>query len=438
MYLLNYIYFLIITILGVKFLFMKQDIIVHPLNKKKKIVVDGPELFWILTFATGLLAFSAPGILDLMAIRLLILEIFLMVGVFIVKRRPQWNAVSISYLVYIIWLIIGLSYSPAPIYGLRTILKYLYPFLIMLFASAAVRHKEVFIKAGLGARVIAIISIGVYFIPMVSLLMPGVFWSGTASAIHYIPMCTFSLALFYHGGKDKKDILLTILFMLPCILWVFRTSIMGTALALMAFFFFKYRLKALPVIFGILLLFIISIFTIPSVKEKMFKYKKENATVQDLRSGEISFDDINSNGRFAMWEWSFKRYFHHKELVGSGTGNLQYVFYTEKHPFLPMRICHNDYVQILCDGGLISLILFGGSFLLLIFHSFRTYQNKKYSIAIRICAITAGASATGMLLTLYTDNVVNYTMATLSYPCGFYGMMLGLIEGYKKEKINAI
>lgn len=438
MYFFNYIYFLIITITGLKFLFMKQKPVTHPLSKRKKLLLDGPELFWVLTFSTGLLAFSAPGILDLMAIRLMILEIFLLVGLFIVKRKPQWSVAVILYMIYMMWLIIGLSYSPAPVYGFRTILKYLYPFLIMLFASAVVRDKEVFIKAGLGARTIAILSIAIFFIPAIKMLVPGVLWYGTASAIHYISMCIFSLALFYHGGKDKKDILLAVLFVLPCILWVFRTSIMGTTLALMTFFFFRYKQKSLPVIFGVFLLFIIAIFSIPSVKEKMFKDRKENATVQDLKSGEISMNDINSNGRFAMWEWSFKRYFHNKELTGSGTGNLQYVFYTENHPFLPMKICHNDYVQILCDGGLISLALFGSSFLLLIIHCFQTYQNKRYPIAIRICAITAGASATGMLITLYTDNVVNYSMATLSYPCGFYGMMLGLMEGYKKKKRNAI
>ena len=44
MYFFNYIYFLIITVAGVKFLFTKQDIVTHPLDKKKKILLDGPEL----------------------------------------------------------------------------------------------------------------------------------------------------------------------------------------------------------------------------------------------------------------------------------------------------------------------------------------------------------------------------------------------------------
>lgn len=431
MYLLNYLYFLIITLLGLKFLTMKRGVMTNPLNREQKMVMDGPEMFWVLTFSTGLLAFSAPGALDLMAVRLMVLEVFCLVGLFICKRSPQWSPAIIFYLIYIIWLVIGLSYTPAPGYGFRVILKYLYPLLIMLFASTAVRDKEVFLKAGIGARIVALISIGVFFIPYVGRLFPGVFWYGTASAINYISMCVFSLALFYYTQEKKKNLLLCILFMLPCILWVFRTSIMGTTLALMTFFFFKYKLKSLPVIFSVFILFIVAVFAIPSVREKMF-YDDSGKGIEQLNSGQISMDDIDSNGRFAMWEWSLNKFFYGEELTGAGTGNLQETFYALRHPFGSIRICHNDYVQILCDNGLIGIVLFGGSFLALIFHCFIVFQNRRYDTAIHLCAIVAGASAAGTLLTMYTDNVINYTMATLSYPCGFYGMMLGLIAGYKR------
>lgn len=340
MYFFNYIYFLIITVAGVKFLFTKQDIVTHPLDKKKKILLDGPELFWVLTFSTGLLAFSAPGMLDLMAIRLMILEIFLLVGLFIVKRKPQWNIVVILYMIYMIWLIIGLSYTLSASYGFRVILKYSYPLLIMLFASAAVRDKEIFLKAGLIARIVAIVSIGFSFIPLIGYLVPGVFWYGTARSIHYISICIFSLALYYHGGKEKKDLLLCILFMIPCILWVFRTSIMGTALAVMTFFFFRYKLKSMPVILGVLLLFIIAIFNIPSVKGKMFKDEK-NVNIEQLKHGEISKDDINSNARFAMWEHLQKLFYNNNKLTGSGTGSIQNYMYSN-YVFGGLKVPHNE------------------------------------------------------------------------------------------------
>ena len=91
MYLLNYLYFAIITGLGYKWLTAREGYLKNPLDRTQLMRLDGPEMFWILTFATGLLAFSAPGALDLMAIRLLVLEVFCLAGLFIVKRRPQWD-----------------------------------------------------------------------------------------------------------------------------------------------------------------------------------------------------------------------------------------------------------------------------------------------------------------------------------------------------------
>lgn len=432
MYFLNYIYFLIITAFGLKFLFQKRGVVTHPLNKGHKLLFTGPELFWTLTFSTGLIALSAPGGIDLMAVRLLVLEIFCLIGLFLVKNKPVWSISTLCYVFYILWLLVGLSYSSVPDYGLRVILKYIYPLLIMLVSSAIVRNWEVFLKASNSAKIVAIFSIISSFVPFIGFLISGLFWYNTAKAINYISMCVFSLALYFHIGKRKKDLFFAIVFIIPCILWVFRTSIMGITLALMIFFFFRYKLKALPFMFLALILFVLSIFFIPSVKEKMFY--KGGFTVEDLQAGNISKDDIDSNGRFAMWDWSIGHFYEGKELFGSGTGNLQEVFYALRHPFAPVKIIHNDYVQILCDNGLIGIILFGLSFLLLIIHSFFVYNNKRYSVAVRICAIVAGSSAAGVLLTMFTDNVINYTMATLSYPCGFYGMMLGLMQSEKKNR----
>jgi len=424
MYLLNYLYFIIITGFGIKFLFQRAGKVRHPLNKEQMLSFEGPELFWTLTFSTGLLALSAPGALDLMAIRLLVLESLCLIGLFVVKRKPVWSAVSIFYLLYIVWLLIGLSYSPAPAYGFRVILKYLYPLCIMLFASAVVHDGEVFLKAGLCVRWVAVVCLIFSFVPGISILVPGVFWYGTARAIHFIPICIFSLALYFYGGKNKRDLCWAVLFAIPCFVWVFRTSIMGTTLAVMTFFFFRYRLKSLPVIMGICLLFIVSIFTIPSLKQKMFK--DDNVSIEQLREGKISKDNINSNARFAMWEHLMIRFYNQKELLGSGSGCTQNYMYTH-FIFGGLKVPHSDYVQILCDNGIIGLILYLLAGIIAIFHSFLIYNRNHRSI-VKIVAITAGSTMAGMLLTLYSDNVVNYSMATLSMPFGFYGMMLGLNE----------
>ena len=427
---LNVLYFLILTYWGFKFLYMSHKAVTHPLDKKRKLVFEGPELYLVLMLSTGLLSLSASVGLDLSALRLFLLETFCIIGLSRASHKPIWSAASVIYLLLLLWMCIGVTYTPLPFFGIRVVLKFLYALLVMLFCSAVVRDGEVFLKAAFGARWMAIATIILSFTGLTR-LFPGTIWYPTALAINYIVMCTFSLAMYYYGGRDKKNLYLTILFVIPCIVWVFRTSIMGTALAFMVFMFFRYKAKSLPFIFGTIILFIVAIFTIPALKDKMFD--GEDRTLQEFQEGKISMDDIDSNGRFAMWEWSFDTYYDGHELTGTGTGNLQRAFYALEHGIGSIKIVHNDYVQILCDNGLIGMFLFGASFLCLIVHSFIVLQKRRYPWYIKVCAITAGASAAGVLLTMYTDNVINYSMATISYPCAFYGMMLGLEKGYKQQ-----
>lgn len=431
MYILNYIYFLIITAFGLKFLFQKQGIVTHPFYKDQKLIFTGPELFWTLTFSTGLLALSAPGVLDLMAVRLLILEVFCLIGLFIVKNRPVWSVTSLLYLIYVLWLIIGLSYTESIFYGIRVILKYIYPFLIMLFSSAVVRNWEIYIKASKLARSIAVISVIIIFIPFIGILMPGVFWVVTACAINYISMTILSIGLYFYCGRRKIDLFLSILFILPCMIWIFRTSIMGTIFALMVFSFFRYKLKSLPVIFIIFLLGICSVFFIPAIKEKMFK--TDNITLQDLIDGKVSKDDIDSNARFAMWEYLEDNFYNNSILIGSGTGSVQNHMYNN-FLFGGLKVPHNDFVQIRCDNGLIGYILYLMIAVSAVIHSFLIHNRFKHPI-IKLSSIVAGSTIAGVVLTMVSDNVINYSMATLSFPFGFYGMMLGLVEGYKQNNL---
>ena len=427
---LNYIYFAFITVLGVIFLFSVGWSVRSPFDRSQKLRFNGTEMLWVLTFGTGLLAFAAPGAIDLMAIRLLALELLCIIGTIMAKNSIAWSLPLLVYAAYLCWIIVGISYSEYPVYGVRVLLKNIYPLVIMIFASAVVRDREVFIKSLTVARVVAIASIVVAFVPGVSHIMP-IFWYSTALAIAYISMMIMSLGLYFHTDEKYKNAILTIVFLIPCFVWVLRTSIMGSAVALMTFFFIKYRLRSLPVVFGVVLLSVLAVFSIPSLHEKMFR--ADNVTIEEFQDGEISKDDIDSNGRFDMWEWSMDNYYKDNKLIGSGSGMLQEAFYSLRHPFGSIRIVHNDYVQILCDNGLIGITLFLLSFILLITHCFAVYNTKSEDASVRLCAIIAGASAAGVIVTMLSDNVTNYTMATLSYPCGIYGMMLGLKARYRKK-----
>lgn len=425
MYLLNYLYFLIITYLGIKFLYSGGEIVKSPFDKTVQMRLSGPEMFWCLTFSTGLLAFSAPGALDLMAVRLMVLEVLCVLGIFVTKDKPIWSYPLIIYVIYLIWISIGCFYSPAPFYGCRVILKYLYPLLLCLFASAVVRDKEIFLKSSLWARLVALISIIFAFVPFIGKLIPGVFWYGTARAINYISIMILSLGLFYFTNEKKKNLIYTIIFLLPCFLWVFRTSIMGSLVAIMAFYFIKYRVKSLPIIFGILTLGIVAVFTIPSLRAKMFKEDAKGISIENFQEGKVGMEQVNTNARKAMWEHLEERFYKDNKAIGSGTGSVQNYMYNN-FIFGGLKVPHSDFVQMKCDNGLIGLVIYTLCAISVLIHCITVYCKREVNVALRLCAIVAGASMAGVFATLYSDNVVNYSMATLSMPFGFYGMMLGL------------
>lgn len=428
---LNYLYFIIIVYLYFKYLFGQGKIVKSPLRDGVYLKMNGPETFWCLVFGTTVFAFYGALGLDLISIRMMLLEILCIAGIFISANRVKISIPIALYFVYLGWILIGCIYSTSFSFGIRTLLKYLYPILLCLFASTAVRDSNVFMKSSLLARKIAGITL-IFVLPIGLYIISGVLAYSTARAINYWGMAIFSLALFFFTRKKWSNMLWAIAFIIPSVLWVFRSSLMGIAMALMIFSIFKYKIKAIPFIIGVIALFVISVFAIPAVKQKMF-YNAEDVTFQDFKDGNLSKDNVDSNVRFALWDWSLEHYYEDNEITGSGSGALQNALYNNEQPY-PVNVPHNDYVQILCDNGIIGIVLFGISYLGIIVHCFVVYNRKQhYPNSIRIAALTAGPSLGGMMLTMYTENVVNYSLATLAVPLGFYGMMLGMIAGYKQN-----
>jgi O-antigen ligase len=408
----------------------------HPYLTGVQMQISGSEGFLLLIFSTGLIALSANlGNLDLMALRLFFIELLLFLGLILGPGHVVWNITGILYLLYLLWILVGLTYSTVPEYGSRVFLKYIYPFLIFTFSSKIFRNEDFLLKIILVIRKIGLAVIVIFFItPFILSFFPGVLWYSTALAIHFIFLSILSMALYYLR-KKKSDLIFGIGFLIPCILWVFRTSILGSMVALSIFFFMKYKLRSLPYFVFVSAIFISIFLFFPSIKNKMFN---KNIDSEQILQGERKIDknDIDSNGRFAMWEWSLQNFYENNKLEGSGSGTLQAIFYKRKAEEGTVGIVHNDYVQILCDNGLIGLILYLSVFLTMLIHTFFVYQNKFNSEIIRLAAITAGASAIGMAVTSFTDNTVNYSMATLSYPFGFYGIMLGLLKAQKSQYIQ--
>lgn len=396
-------------------------------------------MFFILLFATGSLALSSAagghgsgGGFNLQAIRLLLLEVALLMSLFVSVERPKWGIGTVMYLIYIFWLIYSLTYCDSIEYGIRYILKYIYPLVIMITASAIVRDEKIFLSCCVWARRVAIVSALIGYFPFIARFFGGTFWYITALTLNYATISVISFALYYFYGKDKKDLILGILFVLPCILVVHRSGILASFAAIAVFMFFKHKWISLPyiaVVFGIGLAIV---FYVPAVHDKMFWKDTDNElTISDVRAGTIEKDDIRNNGREALWDMLKQELYVGHELKGSGIGSCQKFLYED--PTI-VKQSHGDYIQMQCDTGLIGFWLYIIVGIVIVVHCFIVCIHNYIPDHIKCCAMIAASGIVGCYAAMYSENVVTYTMASTGYPFALYGMMLGMLAKVVRPK----
>ena len=116
------------------------------------------------------------------------------------------------------------------------------------------------------------------------------------------------------------------------------------------------------------------------------------------------------------------------ELRGEGTGRVQKYMYTEVEDERRTGQLHNDLLVMQIDNGKIGLWLYILCNILIFLHCLKIYNNTTEGPYTRMFALTAGASILGVLVTMYSDNTISYSIVTTSFPWAFYGMALGLKE----------
>ena len=427
---LQVIVFILIIIWSLKYISSYQELVSHPFSKKEKIVVSGMQKFLLLILATGILQLGGFS-----AMRLLGAIILVLIAILKDSNKQPFSFTVFTYILFLLWLICAIVYSPVKDYGVRVFLKYLYPFLILLLAAKvttsppfAYTGLKIILKVGvLGALSLLVLS----RIPILNQISGGLLWWGPA-ILDFLGVAIAIVLAYYTMEVKKRYIWLLPLFVLPCVLGVNRTGLLVVTITIAIFSLVRYNIRSVPYLVLAGGIFLGSVLYIPEIREKMFKKELSTEYIVENRES-LTTDDIDSSGRFAMWEWSLKRFYEGKELTGSGLGVLQEVFYSLNHPFGRMRIVHNDYVQLLCDTGLIGLILYALVFLSMAIHSVIVFYSRN-QFTVRLLAIISVASIAGMAASLYTDNAVNYSLMTLGYPFAIYGMMLGL---KKNEKLRA-
>jgi len=418
---LSIIIFVVLSLWQLKICFTNQAIIKLPYGNRQLVSLPSYEMLAIVLFATAYI-----GLTPVLSIRLAFLEVLCVIGLMRCHNRAIISIPMILFIIFLLWVTVGIFYTPNKLFGFRMLLKYIYPLLIALFMAKVVKEGEIFITSGIWSRRVATIGIALLLVPGISLLIGQFFWFNAAFTTSIISMAMFSFALVEFSDTKWKNLLWGIGFCLPCLIFVYRTDIFGTAVALATFFLVKYRIKALPLVVIIGFLGLVSMFYIPSVKNKMF-INPNIVTMTDFLTNNMDENNIRNNMRKFMWDDATEMFYNGHELIGSGTGRVQTFFYTEATDSRKGGQLHNDFLVIKCDNGQIGFWLLIVSYIAILIHCITLYHKCKNPYT-RMAALVAGSSLLGVFVTMYSDNTLSYSMVTLSFPWGFYGMALGLKE----------
>lgn len=399
-------------------------VVEHPLMSGVRCRLTSTYSFLLFSVATAMI-FIGPFSLVKYALWTIVL-VCLFCGTW--KKKVDW--IVGAYLIFLIWNLLALTYSSELFQGWMMMIKYTLPLLYLWMAYNAVSDDAdfvYFLKFTVITMIVYTFLIGGYAAKLYGFVYAFLnFYSGGLT-VSYAAFADFlsalfpvPLALYVLTGK-KKWLWAALFFLGSSVLEVVRTGMGAVFIAAAFFCLMYYRIKAIPWIIGAAFVCATLALGIPSVRDKLFMDKSKATT----SIAQVSSDNIQMNGRSALWEKNMNRFYEPNKIAGAGLGMAP--AYTKT--FKSLRMIHSDYVQILCDTGLVGLVLFAFFFIVTMFKVIGiTWQRNRYSIFVRVSGAMAVGSCSATFFAMAFDNVVAYSQQCFVWPFVFIGMFLKLVD----------
>jgi len=398
-------------------------------------------IFLLMTgmFQTG--GFSVLGI-NLSAWRLLIW--FILVWFVLLASGPKmWRLTAadlpiVVYGAFLLWCGYRLAAAPSVTYGMRSLLKLVYPFMVLLLARKVARpgHLGVYAVPMIGASlIISIFTSGISEnIPYLvyNPILWGVFWPRATFADHAAIVVGVSLVVLwaYQGcvpASSRRLYILGIVWLILSPLVVAsRTGLLATVAAISGYTVARFRAKALPAVGGLALFSAAAFVFVPELRTNTF-YDPGDVELNDVLKGDVDLENVDSSGRFALWEELMDRFYYPDPWMGSGIGSVQEHLYTLAELHGGLRVAHSDYVTLLCDVGLVGLLLYLSAAVSVLGLAGKCVFSGA-TAELRAGAALVLASFLASLCAAGFDNVFNYTLPVHSLPFAFTGILLGIMH----------
>jgi len=429
--LINIIAALILFVIPIR-TYNKGDelIVTSPFDKNGQISISF-ELYFLVYSVLTAMVFLGPLSLVKYAFWILFL-------IFLASKRLElkFDGIVNSYLLFLAWGIISaLFISHAKFSALMMLVKYSLPLFYLWLGYTAINDSDDLLyfmkKVAIGMCVYALIIGGFsakFLGPLYGFLnftTGGLFISYASLADYFSGLIVIPIGL-YIITNDKKWQWATAWVILSTILEAVRTGLGGIFLASSFFLLTIYKGKAVPWIAGLCILAVSAVFTIPSLREKMFK--DENVSMSTFSASGANFENINSNAREFLWELNMQKFYYPSKTVGSGLGTV--TDFMKNTSATELEQIHSDYVQILCDMGIIGISLFGIFFLTAFFNIISNAWKDDTPFALKLTGGMALGSCAGTFFSMAFDNVVAYAQQSFVIPFIMIGIYLKVKDLY--------
>lgn len=357
------------------------------------------------------------------------------------KVRMKLESVMTLYLVFFFWLAITMTWTTAPRDGWMMLIKYFIPLIFLWLGYSSLRNEKdlvVLLKVvTLTACVYCIFIGGQGYKLMPSLYNGpiGMQFSRYAGFACYEISIFIAPILLYWLTKEKKYVWCMFWLLLSTILESVRTGLGGMMLVFVVATLLRSKAKALPGLITAGAMFIGIILFVPGMNEKFFGDDAGTITASDIVHGDaLSFDNIEKSGRDYLWERVKDNCYYGNETFGGGLGTSGRWVKNYGKATKGLEMMHNDYLQILCDAGIVGIVLLCIFYLGFIVKVIAHVVLRRSSVLVKLTGIMALSSMVGVGFAMFFDNVVSNSMQALVMPFIYWGFFFRALDLEGKDK----
>ena len=431
---LSLLIFVVLAIWVGQIYFGKKKLRLVEVGKKEYYLLSPNMYFVIFTVCTAPIFLGSVSLLKY-GLWFMTMLALLFVG----KVRIKFEFMTVMYSIFFLWLCYTMTYTTVPRDGMMMLIKFSLPILFLWLGYSGLSNEKdliIFLKVVNIAACIYCGFMGGFawiFIRPLYLFSIGIFsvyaaFADFLTAVFIVPI------LLYWITKEKKYIFCALWMVLSTVLQSVRTGMGGMLLVFCIALLLKNKAKAIPGLAVAGAMFLGVILFVPEVNEKFFGDDAGKVSANDIvQGGALSMDNIEMSGREYMWERVLDNCYRGNETFGGGLGTSGRFVKNYGEATQGLVMMHNDYLQILCDAGIVGIVFIALFYISVILKVTSEVALRRCSPLVKLTGIMALSSMVGIGFSMYFDNVVSNSMQSMVMPYIYIGFFLKALDLEKRS-----